>query len=318
MHIMKQSDQAIGAVITDFDIKNPSALERIKELLYSNKVVVLKQQELSEQDFCDFSYVLGTPIPYLQENYHHPRFPLIFVSSNIKMDGQQIGVARTGRYWHSDTSFYVDPVPLTMLYPRVIPQNSRRTTMFIDMQKAYEAMPLQMQQRLASMQFIHSGKWRYKVRKEDAGYDLHEILQQIHTIQPPVVHPAVITHPVTGGKVLYGSSGFTVGIEGMGTDEANAFLAEVFSFCEQPRFITEFQWALGDVIIWDNRFLSHKAGIRADSNGSPNGSPAAEEDTLVYRITIQDGFALSALPGHSPGYRKPSTAIREANSQVLT
>jgi len=316
MRILKQPDQSIGAVVADVDIKNPSALEGIKEQLYSNKVVVLKQQELSEQDFCDFSSMFGTPIPYLQENYHHPSYPLIFVSSNIKLDGEHIGVARTGRYWHSDTSFYVDPVPLTMLYPRVIPQNSRRTTMFIDMQKAYEAMPAQMQRRLASMRFIHSGKWRYKVRKEDAGYDLHEILQKIHTVQPPVVHPAVITHPVTGAKVLYGSSGFTVGIEGMGSDEASAVLAEVFDFCEQPRFISEFQWALGDVIVWDNRFLSHKAGVRVDANDSSNGSLAVEEDTLVYRITIQDGYALSAPMGYSPGCEKPVTAITRTRDQV--
>lgn len=293
MKLMQFENSQLGIKVTGFDARKPDVVE-IRKLLYANKIVILKDQCFTEQGFCDFSHALGTPVPYLQSNYHHPEHPLIFVSSNIKMDGQKMGVARTGGYWHSDTAFLKDPIPLTLLYPRVIPKNSRRTTLFIDLEQAFQAMPQALQRKLEAMRFIHSGKWKYKVRTEDAGLDLSEILQMIDKVQPPVVHPAVITHPVTGRKMLYVTRGFTIGVDGLGEDASSALLKEVLDFVEQPRFITEFQWELGDVILWDNRFLAHKAGRLARANDPVSGNISEEEDTLVYRIIIQDGHPLSA------------------------
>jgi taurine dioxygenase len=211
----------------------------------------------------------------------------------VKKDGKKMGVARTGGYWHSDTAFMETPIPLTLLYPQLVPQNSRRTTRFIDLQHAYAEMPASLKARLEGRTFIHSGKWRYKVRPEDAGMDMTEILQMIHHLQPPVEHPAVITHPVTGQKILYATQGFTVGVKDMDTDSANALLKEVCEFAEQERFISEFQWQLGDMILWDNRFFAHRAGRLERANDPVNGDVQSEEDTIVYRIIIQDGHGLS-------------------------
>jgi taurine dioxygenase len=265
----------------------------IKRSVYRNKIVVIKDQQLNEQQFCDFSALFGEPVPYLQQNYHHPEYPLIFVSSNVKQNGKEIGVARTGGYWHSDTSFLDDPVPLTLLYPQVIPCNSRRTTLFIDLEKALADMPKRLKDKIEGKYFIHSGKWKYKVRSADVGLDLSEILNMIHRVQPPVTHPAIITHPVTGIKSLYASRGFTIGVSGMPTDEANDLLNELFDFIEQDRFITEFQWQLGDIIIWDNRFLAHKAGRLKSANEPVSADSIQEEDTTVYRIIVRDGYTLS-------------------------
>jgi taurine dioxygenase len=294
MEIIKCNENGIGVKVHGFDAKNPEGARQLLDLLYTNKIVILKDQSLDEKQLCDLSQALGEPIPYLQKNYHHPDFPLIFVSSNIKKEGQSMGVARTGGYWHSDTAFLEQPVPLTLLYPQVIPKNSRRTTLFIDLERAYAAMPTEMQQRLSSLRFIHSGKWKYKVRPEDAGLDISEILAMIHQVQPPVLHPAVISHPVTGQKILYATRGFTVGVEGLDTDSANALLEEVFAFVEQARFITEFQWQLGDIILWDNRFFAHKAGRLAQGSPSAEVGSPVEEDTLVYRIILNDGYPLGA------------------------
>lgn len=269
-------------------------LLEIKRLLYTHKLVILKDQKMTEQQFCDVSGLFGKPVPYLQENYHHPDYPLIFVSSNIEKDGKKIGVARTGGYWHSDTSFLDDPVVLTVLYPQVIPLNSRRTTLFIDLETALSEMPSELRQRLENKIFIHSGKWKYKVRENDVGFDISEILAFIHQAQPPARHPAIIQHPVTGKHVLYASRGFTLGVEGMTTDESCTLLGQVFDFIEQERFISEFQWQLGDILVWDNRVLTHKAGRLAAANDPTLGDVKQEEDTLVYRIIVRDGYPLYA------------------------
>jgi taurine dioxygenase len=291
----------VGCKISGLELLSATRTEtaQLQALLYQHKLVQISGQELSESEFCRVSGMFGDPVPYLQSNYHHPAYPLIFVSSNVKSQGKALGVARTGGYWHSDTSFLESPVPLTLLYPRVVPRDTRRTTLFIDLEQAYRELPEPLKRRTAGRTFVHSGKWRFKVRAEDVGLDLTEILGMIHQAQPPVKHPAVIRHPVTGSEILYATRGFTIGVDGLGTDESAQLLQELFDFIEQERFISEFQWQLGDVILWDNRFFAHKAGRLETVNDPVRGNIAAEEETLVYRIIIRDSFPLSLDVGLS-------------------
>ena len=283
---MRTETNTIGCSVWDIDTKAIAehTMREVKDLLYRHRLVVLKDQKLSEQEYCDLASRCGTPVPYLQENYRHPDFPLIFVSSNVKKDGKQIGVPRTGGYWHSDTSFETEPKVLTMLMPKVLPQIFARTTRFVDMAEVYAALPQAIKDRLAGAQFIHSGRWRYKVRPQDAGADIFEILQMIDSVAPPVRHPAVIEHPYTKEKVLYANRGFTVGIADWSTDEATSLLKEIFDFAESAPFVREVRWSMGDIIIWDNRFLSHTSGR----------NPGPEEETMMYRITLKDAYPLCA------------------------
>ena len=83
---MQTGKLAIGCSIHGVDAKSlaPGQMLKIKDLLYKNRLIVLKDQSLTEQEYCDFAHRVGSPVPYLQDNYHHPEFPLIFVSSNVK------------------------------------------------------------------------------------------------------------------------------------------------------------------------------------------------------------------------------------------
>jgi taurine dioxygenase len=283
---MKTEKNHFGCSIygVDANTATPAVIAELKEYLYKNRLIVLKDQVLNEQQYCDFANHLGFPVPYLQDNYHHPDFPLIFVSSNIKSDGRQIGVARTGGYWHSDTSFEKEPKVLTMLMPKILPCNHPRSTKFIDMAAVYAALPQATKDRLAGAEFLHSGRYRYKVRPDNVGYDIFEILSFIDMVAPPSRHPAVIEHPYTGEKVLYANRGFTIGIADRSLDESAALLKEIFDFAETDRFVREVRWSMGDIIIWDNRFLAHTSG----RNTGP------EEETMMHRITLRDDFPLCA------------------------
>ncbi len=283
---MKTEKIAIGCAVRGVDAKTatPAEMRELKDLLYKNRLVVLKDQVVSDQEYCDFAGRLGFPVPYLQTAYHHPDFPLIFVSSNVKTDGKQIGVPRTGGYWHSDTSFEQEPKVITMLMPKVLPSSHPRSTRFIDMAEVYAALPQSTKDRLAGAEFMHSGRWRYKIRPDNAGMDIFEILELIDAFAPPVRHPAIIEHPYTKEKVLYANRGFTLGIADGSLDESARLLKEIFEFAETDRFVREVRWSLGDIIIWDNRFLSHTSGRNS----------GAEEETMMYRITLRDAFPLCA------------------------
>jgi len=283
---MQTEKLAIGCSIHGVDAKTatPAQLLKIKDLLYKNRLIVLKDQSLTEQEYCDLAHKVGSPVPYLQDNYHHPEFPLIFVSSNVKSTGKQIGVPRTGGYWHSDTSFEPDPKFITMLMPKVLPKTAARSTRFIDMAEVYAALPQATKDRLEGTQFLHSGRMRFKIRPDCIGLDIFEILSLIDQATPPSKHPGVIEHPYTKEKVIYGNRGFTMGIANRSLDESTALLREVFDFAETDRFVREVQWSMGDIIIWDNRFLQHSSGR----------NPGPEEETMMFRITLQDGMPLCA------------------------
>ena len=293
---MKTEKIAIGSNVYDIDVKSasPEELKQLQQELYKNRIIIIKNQNLSEQHYVDFAEKFGFPEPYLQSHYNHPDFPLIFVSSNVKQTGRQIGVARTGGYWHSDTAFETNPKIITMLMPKVLPKTVTRTTRFIDMSAVYNALPESIIEQIENESFIHSGRYRYKIRPEDAGLDIAEMLELIDYYQPPVHHPAIMKHPVTGEKIIYGSRGFTIGITNKSLDESHNLLTEIFDFAETQAFIKEVIWEMGDLIIWDNRFLVHSSGRKKAPSDNIHEAVTKEEETMMYRITMKDAYPLHA------------------------
>ena len=59
------------------------------------------------------------------------------------------------------------------------------------------------------------------------------------------------------------NSGFTTSIDGIPYEESQAALQELFAFIERPEHVQTHCWELGDIIVWDNRMLIHKAGYMA-------------------------------------------------------
>ncbi|MFN0204704.1 MAG: TauD/TfdA dioxygenase family protein [Planctomycetota bacterium] len=274
------ADGKIGAEITNL---NPRVLDErganiIKDLVYRYKLVVFRGQELNNQEYIQFAKKIGTPQIYFQHNYHHPGHPEIFVSSNVPENGKKIGVAGTGRYWHTDCQFFDDPLPMTFVYPKQLP-NGRRETYYIDMERVNRELPPDLRQWIDGRRAIHEAKWRYKIQASDIDKSITEILLEFGKLTPPVTHPAVIEHPVTRAKSLYISEGFTVGIEGIQYEDAKAALQKLFKFIEREDHVHVHPWRGGDILLWDNRTLLHKA------SSTPPG-----QASVSYRIGVYDGL----------------------------
>lgn len=239
--------------------------EQLKSLIYKNKIVVLKNQELTPQQYLAFAKHLGTPEAYYQPMYHHPKVREIFVSSNVTKDGEQVGVPRTGRFWHADYTFMPKPFAFTLIYPRILPPQNRGTY-FIDMGKAYQTMPESLKVRIQGVACRHSVLSYFKIRPNDVYRPISEIIAEVQRETPEIKHPCTFTHPITGETVLYVNDGFTTGIEDHdGNDLGAALLDELLITCGQRD--TSFQhpniylqtYELGDMLLWDNRSLVHCA-----------------------------------------------------------
>jgi len=280
MQIREGFINGAGALVQGADVRKLGGeeLRALREgVLYRRRFILFRGQSLSTTEYIDFARKFGTPQVYLQENYHHPEHPEIFISSNISVNGKKLGVARTGYYWHTDCSFQQTPLSLTMLYPQILPKG-RRETLFIDMHTVLERLPPGLRRRLEGHNALHGGNGRYKVREEDVGKPLHELIEAESRIAPPARHPVIIQHAVTGEKSLYVNEGFTLGIEGYTADESRALLSDTLAFIARPEHVITHEWQEGDILVWDNRTLLHRSGA----------SPL-HEPQMIYRIGIYDG-----------------------------
>jgi taurine dioxygenase len=278
MRIERDRSGGLGVTVTEFrgQAATDDDARRLVGLVHEHALVVLRGQTFSTREYVEFARRLGPLDVYLQDNYHHPEFREIFVSSNEVVDGKPVGVARTGNYWHTDGAFLPRPYPLTMLYPQRLPATARET-LFVDMGAVWQALPDDLRAAVAGTRAVHDGKWRYKVGAADAGASIAEILERITAACPPATHPTVITHPVTGREILYVSPGFTTHLAGVPHERSQAVLQAVFHFATRRERVHAHAYAPGDVIVWDNRQLIHRSGA----------VPPGEVST-IYRVNPND------------------------------
>jgi taurine dioxygenase len=78
------------------------------------------------------------------------------------------------------------------------------------------------------------------------------------------VHPLVRTHPETGRKAFY-LGNHSTHILGMPEPEGKALLRKLLHHATQPQFIYCHRWGVGDLVMWDNRCLLHRAVLDGNS-----------------------------------------------------
>jgi alpha-ketoglutarate-dependent taurine dioxygenase len=265
-----------------------SEVEQLKQAVYSTGIVVLKNQTANASDFLRFGRRLCDIQPYYEEMYRHPEHDEIFVSSNVQSDGKLIGVPRTGKFWHSDYAFMPRPFAFTITYPQTV-SSQNRGTYFIDMVKAYAHLSPQLKAVLDGAKATHSVRRYFKIRPSDVYRPIGEVAAEVDRKTPPVEHPAVVRHPVTGKLLLYASRGFT---ESLTLADPNADGAAVLhelmvetgqcdeSFEHQNIQLLDINE--GDIIIWDNRRFVHHAKHSEKI-----------EPTRTFRLTGYDAFPFS-------------------------
>ncbi len=271
---------SLGADVTDLDLRRVTAGEvtALKEAVYDHKLLVFHGVELTDADYVTMARRFGVPQRYFQSHYHHPEWKEIFVSNNVPMGGAKVGVAGTGRMWHSDYQFFAEPLPLTFVMPRIVPPLGSRGTLFLDMVAALRDLPEQLAKVLRTATCRQDAVYYYKVQPFDIDKGIGELMEEFHRTAPGASHPAVIQHPLRDRPALYVSSGFTQCIEGMPHEQSQDVLRAVFAFIEQEQRVHIERWQLGDLFFWDNRQVLHR------SSGTLHG-----QSSRSYRIGVYDG-----------------------------
>ncbi len=254
--------ELMGVRISGVDIARPldqNTVDTITGALDEHQIVVLPKQTLSPESFVQFSQYFGPPEPHVIDTFHHPVDPNILVLLNIQRNCKPIGLLDAGTYFHSDYSYLTVPARCTMLYAIQMPPMKCGTT-FADQRRAFGELPDATKVRLQGLIANHN----YGNRN-----DLDHRSRTVASVLTPdqknrvewVKHPVVRKHPKTGQPNLYAISGSSFTIDGMVDDESLALLEDLRLHATQEKYCYTHNYAVGDVIIWDNCSLLHSAPV---------------------------------------------------------
>jgi taurine dioxygenase len=272
---IKKMNNVFGVILDDKNLYNnlDSLASMTKDLLTKHGIVLLKNVSLSTSEYISFGQKIGQIRPFVDATYHHPKHPEIFVVSNTKNDGEKIGMDRVGYYWHSDSSFLSNPLPITMLYAQKVPEAGGETA-FMDMSEAYRNLPLKMQNEIRGLYAVHEGKWKYIITEKDLGYSIDEIIKQDEAALPTPIHPVSFIHPYIKSTCLYLSEGIANQITEV--NKGN-IIQRLWELIHEKCLSYTHQWKEGDVLLWDNRRMIHRA------------FPAIQGERMMFRLGIEDG-----------------------------
>ena len=269
---------------------SPGEFSELEQTFFRAQLLVLRDQRLTPQQFLAFASRFGPPEPHVIDQFHHPEESNILILSNRKKNGQPIGLADAGSYFHTDYSYLQVPARATMLYSIEVPKAGGHT-LFANQYAAYDELSDAMKRRIAPLIAVHHYGNR-KVADEMSRVAASPLTDEQKAKMPLITHPLVRPHPVTERKALYAVSGSSYGIVGMPEDEAVALLDELAAHATQPKYVISYPYRVGDVVIWDNASLLHSATLTEP-----------DDPRTLWRITIKEpSTKLDALEVLAPTF----------------
>lgn len=242
----------IGANVGGVDLREPiSEMDRkaILEALFEHHVLFFRNQDITPEQQVAFAKQFG-PIsfpPFAPKYGDNPEY-IVLDQTDPRGEGAD--------QWHSDNTFMAEPPMGSILRAVKIPEVGGDTC-FASAVAAYEALSPPIQRLVDGLTAIHDIT-KPLLKGIEAGHadvDLAEIQAQ----WPPVEHPVVRTHPITGKKALFVNRNSTTRIVGLSESENDALLPMLMDHIRSPEFQCRFTWDTNSVAFWDNRTTQHFA-----------------------------------------------------------
>lgn len=160
--------------------------------------------------------------------------------------------------WHTDVTFIETPPAIAVLASKHLPTTGG-DTLWASGIAAYEALSEPLRQLLTGLQAEHDFTKSFQEFKYRKTPEEHQQWQKAKEKNPPLLHPVIRTHPVSGKQALFVNEGFTTRIVGLSEKESAAILTFLFNHVTKPEFQVRWRWQQDDIAIWDNRVTQHYA-----------------------------------------------------------
>ena len=241
---------ALGAEVSGVDLADldDETTREVHDAWMHHQVLFFRDQDLTHDQHKAFGLRFGSLHihPFLQplKADGHPEFIV------LESDAERPFVAAG---WHSDVTFEESP-PMGSILRCVEAPPYGGDTMWSSMYAAYDALSQTMRELLSGLVAIHDTQKTFSrpgyARAAPGARQADEVVS--------AEHPVIRTHPVTGRKVIFVNSAFTLAIKGMKPHENEALLGFLYSHIDRPEFHCRFRWQKNSIAMWDNRCTQHR------------------------------------------------------------
>jgi taurine dioxygenase len=244
----------IGAVVDGFEISESvceADVSAIKSALADHHVLFFRGQQITPAEQRNFAARFG-------ELHVHPIYPRHTDAQEIIVLDTAVTDLTDNAIWHTDVTFAKTPPMGGILAARILPPRGG-DTLWSSTIAAYEALSAPYRQFLRGLTATHDIAHSFPPERFGSTPEAEQRLAAAKRSNPPVSHPVVRTHPVSGRQGLFVNSGFTTRINELSPSESRSVLDFLFAHSVKPEFVVRWKWQVGDVAFWDNRLTQHYA-----------------------------------------------------------
>jgi taurine dioxygenase len=238
----------LGAELSGVDITVDLAPEVVAEIgraLADYKVIFFRDQPLTPERHVAFARCFG-------ELEVHPFIPANSGQPELVRFEKSAEVAGYENSWHHDVTWRAIPSKAAVLHAISVP-GVGGDTLFSDMCAAYDSLEDDVKERLEGLRAVHDFVRAFGAQVPE------DRRAEMRATYPLVEHPVVVTHPVTGRKLLYVNRNFTERIVGLDADESTELLEICFAQAAVVEHQVRFRWRDDSVAMWDNLAVQHYA-----------------------------------------------------------
>jgi alpha-ketoglutarate-dependent taurine dioxygenase len=254
---IQRASATLGATVRGVKLDALAAAEwrAIEDAFHAHAVLIFPGQHLSRAAQADFGRRFGELDSLVAATGTVP-------ISNRRPDGtllddadpvKQILLGNEG--WHTDSSYMPVSARASLLSAEIVTERGGETE-WADMRAAYEALDEAMRERVGTLAAYHSLKYS----QARAGYGSRagaSFAYGLDQAEAPL-RPLVKVHPVTGRPALF-IGRHAHAIPGLAAGESEQLLDSLLAFACRPPRVLQHRWQPGDLAIWDNRCVLHRA-----------------------------------------------------------
>lgn len=244
----------IGAEISGLTLAEPLSgqlFELIQQALLTHQVLFFREQPITPLSQRVLAHRFG-------DLHIHPVYPHAPEAEEIIVLDTHHDNPPDNDNWHTDVTFIETPPALAILAAKQLPPVGG-DTLWASGIAAFEGLSPCLQQLLAGLEAEHDFTKSFPAHRHNASPAEYRRWQEAAARHPPLRHPVVRTHPLSGRQALFVNEGFTTRLPNLPAQESEALLAFLFRHIARPEYQVRWRWRENDIAIWDNRVTQHYA-----------------------------------------------------------
>jgi alpha-ketoglutarate-dependent taurine dioxygenase len=237
--------------MTADQLVEPHTAAEAQRALDEHGVVVYREVNINDEQLLAFSRLLGKLVVQPTGEHHYPEIQTITLDP-AKTNALLAAYRQGNFHWHIDGAIDEYPQKATLLTARAV-DPAGGDTEFANIYAAYAALTVDERAEIADLQVVHSFAHAQSLANPDATEDQRRSWDRV----PARVHPLVWTRKNGRKSMLLGAT--AAEIVGWSASKGRALLDRLLDWSTQPQFTLRHKWRMGDLVMWDNTGMLHRA-----------------------------------------------------------